>query len=54
MKEKERRPFFADEWPLLETSIFPLSFQVVREPVPFAYRYLPQLVASKIYMYNLQ
>ena len=23
--------------PLLETSIFPLSFQVVREPLPFAY-----------------
>ena len=26
-----------DEGPLLETSIFPLSFQVVREPLPFAY-----------------
>ena len=24
-----------DEGPLLETSIFPLSFQVVREPLPF-------------------
>ena len=23
---------------LLETSIFPLSFQVVREPLPFAYK----------------
>ena len=23
--------------PSLETSIFPLSFQVVREPLPFAY-----------------
>ena len=27
-----------DEGPLLETSIFPLSFQVVREPLPFAYQ----------------
>ena len=26
-----------DEGPSLETSIFPLSFQVVREPLPFAY-----------------
>ena len=26
-----------DEGPLLETSIFSLSFQVVREPLPFAY-----------------
>ena len=26
-----------DERPSLETSIFPLSFQVVREPLPFAY-----------------
>ena len=25
-----------DEGPSLETSIFPLSFQVVREPLPFA------------------
>ena len=25
------------EGPSLETSIFPLSFQVVREPLPFAY-----------------
>ena len=25
-----------NEGPLLETSIFPLSFQVVREPLPFA------------------
>ena len=28
-----------DEGPLLETSIFPLSFQVVREPLPFAYSF---------------
>ena len=27
-----------DEGPSLETSIFPLSFQVVREPLPFAYQ----------------
>ena len=27
-----------DEEPSLETSIFPLSFQVVREPLPFAYQ----------------
>ena len=26
-----------DEGPSLETSIFPFSFQVVREPLPFAY-----------------
>ena len=26
-----------DEGPSLETSIFPLSFQVVRKPLPFAY-----------------
>ena len=26
-----------DEGPSLETSIFALSFQVVREPLPFAY-----------------
>ena len=26
-----------NEGPLLETSIFALSFQVVREPLPFAY-----------------
>ena len=26
-----------DEGPWLETSIFPLSFQVVREPLPFVY-----------------
>ena len=26
-----------EEGPSLETSIFPLSFQVVREPLPFAY-----------------
>ena len=26
-----------DEGPSLETSIFPLSFQVVRESLPFAY-----------------
>ena len=26
-----------DEGPSLETAIFPLSFQVVREPLPFAY-----------------
>ena len=26
-----------DEGPSLEASIFPLSFQVVREPLPFAY-----------------
>ena len=30
-------PSSADEGPSLETSIFPLSFQVVREPLPFAY-----------------
>ena len=28
-----------DEGPSLETSIFPLSFQVVREPLPFAYHW---------------
>ena len=27
----------ADEGPSLETSIFPLSFQVVREPLPFVW-----------------
>ena len=27
-----------DEGPSLETSIFPLSFQAVREPLPFASR----------------
>ena len=27
----------SEEGPSLETSIFPLSFQVVREPLPFAY-----------------
>ena len=26
-----------DEGPSIETSIFPLSFQVVREPLPFEY-----------------
>ena len=26
-----------DEGPSLKTSILPLSFQVVREPLPFAY-----------------
>ena len=31
----------ADEGPSLETSIFPLSFQVVRLPLPFAYSYNP-------------
>ena len=30
-------PLTPDEGPSLETSIFPLSFQVVREPLPFAY-----------------
>ena len=29
-------PLTSDEGPSLETSIFPLSFQVVREPLPFA------------------
>ena len=33
IKEKST---FRDEGPWLETSIFPLSFQVVREPLPFA------------------
>ena len=36
---KENRRFerpTPDEGPSLETSIFPLSFQVVREPLPFA------------------
>ena len=28
----------ADQGPSLETSIFPFSFQVVREPIPFAHR----------------
>ena len=28
-----------DEGPSLETPIFPLSFQVVREPLPFAYHW---------------
>ena len=32
-----------DEGPLLETSIFPLSFQVVREPLPFAYHWIHYL-----------
>ena len=30
-----------DEGPSLETSIFPLSFQVVREPLRFAYHKKP-------------
>ena len=30
-------PETIDEGPSLETSIFPVSFQVVREPLPFAY-----------------
>ena len=34
-KEKVLTP---DEGPSLETSIFPLSFQVMREPLPFAYQ----------------
>ena len=29
--------FIPEEGPSLETSIFPLSFQIVREPLPFAY-----------------
>ena len=32
-----RRELTPDEGPSLETSIFPLSFQVVKEPLPFAY-----------------
>ena len=32
--------------PSLETSIFPLSFQVVREPLPFAYSRLCALLLS--------
>ena len=32
-----------DEGPSLETSIFPLSFQVVREPLPFAYHWIHYL-----------
>ena len=37
---KEKSKFLLltpDEGPLLEMSIFPLSFQVVREALPFAY-----------------
>ena len=30
-----------DEGPSLETPIFPLSFQVVREPLPFVYHTIP-------------
>ena len=32
-----------NEKPSLETSIFPLSFQVVREPLPFAYHWIHYL-----------
>ena len=32
-----------DEGPSLERSIFPLSFQVVREPLPFAYHWIHYL-----------
>ena len=42
-----------DEGPLLETSIFPLSFQVVREPLPFANSVLPILYKS-LWMYKNQ
>ena len=40
-----------DEGPSLETSIFALSFQVVREPLPFAYHWIHYLhwhVSSKL------
>ena len=37
IKEKSLTP---DEGPSLETSIFPLSFQVVREPLPFTYFFI--------------
>ena len=35
-----------DKGPSLETSIFPLSFQVVREPLPFAYDLLYQFIIN--------
>ena len=41
IKEKLLTP---DEGPSLETSIFPLSFQVVREPLTFAYFYAVYLL----------
>ena len=34
---KEKSTFNSSKGPSLETSIFPLSFQVVREPLPFVY-----------------
>ena len=38
MKARRRESLLTpNEGPLLETSIFPLSFQVVGEPLPFAY-----------------
>ena len=38
-----------DEGPSLETSMFPLSFQVVREPLPFAYPLLYPVPRQKGY-----
>ena len=39
-----------DEGPSLETSIFALSFQVVREPLPFAYRLKSSLFFSLLFI----
>ena len=37
-RAKALRLLTPGEGPSLETSTFPLSFQIVREPLPFAYR----------------
>ena len=34
------RDLSSDEEPSLKTSMFPLSFQVMREPLPFAYLWM--------------
>ena len=40
-----------NEGPSLETSIFPLSFQVVREPLPFAYQLIKEAdMVGKVFM----
>ena len=41
-KNKRKSDITPDEGPSLETSIFPLSFQVVREPLHFVYHYVRQ------------
>ena len=44
---------FHTKGPLLETSIFPLSFQVVREPLPFKYLKINAIFRQSIYFFQL-